>query len=167
MKFKLFALLVLVSIIVTACGGGATQAPASNQMPATESPAVTEMSAMTEAPQAMGGEGEVAIVAWPGYIERGANDSAYDWVTKFEEETGCKVTVKDAATSDEMVQLMNSGGFDLVTASGDASLRLVYGGTVQEVDINKIPSYKNVDPRLGIRWTESITACHISGDQMY
>ena len=44
---------------------------------------------------------------WPGYIERGANDPAYDWVTGFEKETGCKVNVKDAATSDEMVQLMN------------------------------------------------------------
>jgi putative spermidine/putrescine transport system substrate-binding protein len=151
MKIKLFALLALASMIATACGGGATQAPASNEMPATEAPAApaaTEMPAMTEAPQAMEGEGEVAIVAWPGYIERGANDPAYDWVTQFEADTGCKVTVKDAATSDEMVQLMNSGGFDLVTASGDASLRLVYGGTVQEVDISKIPSYTTVDPRL-------------------
>ena len=48
---------------------------------------------------------------------------AYDWVTGFEKETGCKVNVKTAATSDEMVTLMNQGGFDLVTASGDASLR--------------------------------------------
>jgi putative spermidine/putrescine transport system substrate-binding protein len=47
-----------------------------------------------------------------------------------------------------MVQLINSGGFDLVTASGDASLRLVYGGSVQEIDISKIPSYSTVDPRL-------------------
>jgi putative spermidine/putrescine transport system substrate-binding protein len=58
------------------------------------------------------------------------------------------VTVKDAATSDEMVQLMNSGGFDLVTASGDASLRLIFGGTVGEIDISKIPSYSTVDERL-------------------
>jgi len=77
------------------------------------------------------GEGEVAIVAWAGYIERGETDKAYDWVTGFEKDTGCKVTVKVAATSDEMVSLMNGGGFDLVTASGDASLRLVAGGTVQ------------------------------------
>src|SRR6202158_4373921 len=71
------------------------------------------------------GEGEVDIVAWPGYIERGETDKNYDWVTAFEKETGCKVNVKTAATSDEMVTLMNQGGFDLVTASGDASLRLV------------------------------------------
>ena len=94
------------------------------------------------------GEGEVDIVDWPGYVERGANDPKYDWVTGFEKQTGCMVKVKDAATSDEMVQLINSGGFDLVTASGDASLRLVYGKSVQEIDISRIPSYKNVDPRL-------------------
>ena len=64
-------------------------------------------------------------MAWPGYIERGESDKAYDWVTQFEKETGCKVNVKTAATSDEMVALMNKGGYDLVTASGDASLRLV------------------------------------------
>jgi len=93
-------------------------------------------------------EGEVDIVDWPGYIERGSNDKNYDWVTAFEKQTGCMVKVKDAATSDEMVQLMNSGGFDLVTASGDATLRMISGGSVQEIDISRIPSYKNIDPRL-------------------
>ena len=94
------------------------------------------------------GEGEVAIVAWAGYIERGETDKAYDWVTEFEKETGCKVTVKVAASSDEMVSLMNAGGFDLVTASGDATLRLIGGGTVQEVNINLVPSWNKVDPVL-------------------
>jgi putative spermidine/putrescine transport system substrate-binding protein len=94
------------------------------------------------------GEGEVAIVAWAGYIERGETDPAYDWVTGFEADTGCKVSVKTAATSDEMVALMNEGGFDLVTASGDASLRLVYGDRVQEVNPALIPSWGTVDERL-------------------
>ena len=67
------------------------------------------------------GEGVVDIVAWPGYIERGDTDKNFDWVTDFEKKTGCKVRVKTANTSDEMVALMNEGGFDLVTASGDAS----------------------------------------------
>lgn len=99
--------------------------------------------------QAIGeGEGEVSIVAWAGYIERGETDPNYDWVTDFEAETGCMVTVKVAATSDEMVALMNEGGFDLVTASGDASLRLVYGNRVQEVNLDLIPSYDTVDERL-------------------
>ncbi|NBZ88253.1 ABC transporter substrate-binding protein [Stagnihabitans tardus] len=94
------------------------------------------------------GEGELSIVAWPGYIERGESDKAYDWVTKFEEASGCKVTVKTAATSDEMVSLMNQGGFDLVTASGDASLRLVAGKKVQPVNIDLVPSWSKVDDRL-------------------
>lgn len=93
-------------------------------------------------------EGEVDIIAWPGYVERGQSDKAYDWVTAFESQSGCKVTVKTAATSDEMVALMNQGGYDLVTASGDASLRLIRGNTVQPIDIARIPSFGTVDPRL-------------------
>jgi putative spermidine/putrescine transport system substrate-binding protein len=94
------------------------------------------------------GEGQVNIVAWPGYIERGETDKAFDWVTKFEEASGCKVNVKTANTSDEMVALMNEGGFDLVTASGDASLRLVAGKRVQPVNTDLIPSWSTVDDRL-------------------
>jgi putative spermidine/putrescine transport system substrate-binding protein len=93
-------------------------------------------------------EGQVNIVAWPGYIERGESDKAFDWVTKFEQSSGCKVSVKTANTSDEMVALMNEGGFDLVTASGDASLRLVAGDRVQPINTDLIPSWKNVDERL-------------------
>jgi putative spermidine/putrescine transport system substrate-binding protein len=94
------------------------------------------------------GEGEVDIVAWAGYIENGESDAAYDWVSGFEKQTGCKVNVKTAATSDEMVTLMNQGGFDLVTASGDASLRLIAGGKVQPINVDLIPSWKTVDTRL-------------------
>lgn len=94
------------------------------------------------------GEGKLNIVAWPGYIERGETDKAYDWVTKFEEKTGCKVSVKTANTSDEMVALMNEGGFDLVTASGDASLRLISGERVQPINPKLIPSWSTLDKRL-------------------
>jgi len=94
------------------------------------------------------GEGQVDIVAWPGYIERGETDPAYDWVTRFEKATGCKVNVKTANTSDEMVALMNEGGFDLVTASGDASLRLVAGKRVQPVNVKLVPSWNTIDKRL-------------------
>ncbi|WP_268799863.1 putative ABC transporter substrate-binding protein YdcS [Pseudomonas huanghezhanensis] len=107
-----------------------------------------------EAVKAVGeGEGQLDIVAWPGYIERGDNDKAYDWVSGFEEETGCKINVKTAATSDEMVSLMTTGGYDLVTASGDASRRLIAGKRVQPIDPSLIPNWKNLDPRLvGGQW---------------
>jgi spermidine/putrescine-binding protein len=84
----------------------------------------------------------------PAISNAARRDPAYDWVTAFEEATGCKVNVKVAGTSDEMVTLMNQGGFDLVTASGDASLRLIAGGTVQPVNVDLIPSWGTVDERL-------------------
>ncbi|MEE1947794.1 putative ABC transporter substrate-binding protein YdcS [Pseudomonas alcaligenes] len=93
-------------------------------------------------------EGQLDIIAWPGYIERGETDKNYDWVTQFEQDTGCKVNVKTAATSDEMVSLMAKGGYDLVTASGDASLRLIAGKRVQPVNVDLIPSWKHIDERL-------------------
>jgi len=123
-------LLLLAGLLVTACGGAA---PAETGGP---------MQSIGE------GEGDVSIVAWAGYIERGDTDPAFDWVTDFEADTGCKVSVKVAATSDEMVALMNEGGFDLVTASGDASLRLISGGRVQEINTDLIPSWNTVDERL-------------------
>ena len=106
------------------------------------SPALAQMTAVGD------GEGQLNIVAWAGYIERGETDKAYDWVTKFEASTGCKVNVKTANTSDEMVALMNEGGFDLVTASGDASLRLIAGKRVQPINTDLIPSWSKIDPRL-------------------
>jgi len=93
-------------------------------------------------------EGALDIVAWPGYVERGASDRRYDWVTPFEKDTGCKVNVRTAGTSDEMVSLMAQGGYDLVTASGDASLRLVRAGTVQALNMARIPGYRTLDERL-------------------
>ncbi|MDX2162608.1 MAG: ABC transporter substrate-binding protein [bacterium] len=94
------------------------------------------------------GEGALSIVAWAGYVERGETDPNFDWVTGFEAETGCRVSVQVAATSDEMVALMNEGNFDLVTASGDASLRLIAGDRVQPINLDLIPSWGTIDERL-------------------
>lgn len=128
----LTSLLILASLVLGACAGSATPAPEKGG----------PLQKIGEL------EGEVAIISWAGYIERGETDANYDWVTQFEKDTGCKVTNKTAATSDEMVALMNEGGFDLVTASGDASNRLISGGRVQEINLSLIPSYSKVDPRL-------------------
>jgi len=124
------SLCAIISMLLAACGGGAADV---------QGGPLQKIGA---------GEGQVDIIAWAGYIERGETDPVYDWVTEFEANTSCKVNVKVAATSDEMVSLMNEGGFDLVTASGDASLRLVSGGKVQEINTALIPRWSTVDPRL-------------------
>ena len=137
MKSKWFvtvSLLIVASIALSACGGAG--AGGGDEAAAGPLQEVGE------------GEGALSIVAWAGYVERGETDPNFDWVTQFEADTGCMVTVKTAATSDEMVALMNEGGFDLVTASGDASNRLISGGRVQEINISLIPSYSAIDSRL-------------------
>ena len=89
-------------------------------------------------------EGQVNILAWPGYAEDGSTDKNYDWVTPFEEATGCQANVKYFATSDEAVQLMKSGEYDVVSASGDASLRLIAAGDVAPVNTDLVPNYADV-----------------------
>src|ERR1700754_621751 len=49
-------------------------------------------------------EGQVNVLAWPGYAEDGSTDKSVDWVTPFVEQTGCKANIKYFATSDEAVQ---------------------------------------------------------------
>ncbi len=90
------------------------------------------------------GEGTLNLVAWEGYAQD-------DWVKPFEAATGCVVHAKYAGSSDEMVALMRSGGgaqYDAVSASGDATLRLIYGHNVQPVNIALIPAWKDFIPQL-------------------
>ncbi|MYM18848.1 extracellular solute-binding protein [Brevibacterium sp. 5221] len=90
------------------------------------------------------GEGQVSILAWPGYVEDGSNDPKTDWVTPFEKETGCQVKSQTYGTSDEAFNLMKQGGFDVVAASGDLSLRLIAAKDVQPVNTDLIPNYEKV-----------------------
>jgi putative spermidine/putrescine transport system substrate-binding protein len=94
------------------------------------------------------GEGSLNIIAWAGYAESGQNDPKVDWVHPFEQQTGCKVNVKTGNTSDEMVQLMKTGQYDGVSASGDATLRLIYGGDVAPVNTALVPNYKTISQFL-------------------
>jgi putative spermidine/putrescine transport system substrate-binding protein len=98
-------------------------------------------------------EGALSLVAWTQYVMGGSGGEAvpeggYDWVTPFEEATGCKVTVKVGASSSEMVQLMKTGQYDGVSASGDATLRLIAGGDVAAINTELIPNYAKVFPAL-------------------
>lgn len=102
------------------------------------------------------GEGQLNMVVWEGYAQP-------EWVKPFEKATGCQVHAKYAGSSDEMVALMRQGGggqYDLVSASGDASLRLIYGGTVQPINMKLIPSHKNFLPQLKAPSFNTIDGVH-------
>ena len=96
------------------------------------------------------GEGKLTLVAWEGYTEK-------QWVTPFEKATGCKVSAKYAGSSNEMFNLMTSGGggqYDMVSASGDASLRLIYAGAVAETNVEPDPVVQGL-----------LQALQVSGEQ--
>jgi putative spermidine/putrescine transport system substrate-binding protein len=115
-------------------------------------------------------EGALSLIAWNGYTEDGSNSPDYDWVTPFEKETGCDTTVKYADTSDEMVTLMRQGGgsvYDGVSASGDATNRLIAGGDVGAVDPKLFPDFPNViaplNPDGGTNTSHYIVNGHVYG----
>jgi putative spermidine/putrescine transport system substrate-binding protein len=102
------------------------------------------------------GEGELDLINWAGYAEDGSDDPKVDWVHPFEQATGCIVHDKIGNTSDEMVQLMRTGQYDGVSASGDATLRLIYGGLVAPVNTSLVPNYKTIQPFLKNRPWNSV-----------
>ena len=102
------------------------------------------------------GEGQLNLIAWEGYAQP-------QWVKPFTQATGCKVSVKYAGSSSEMVSLMANGGghqYDLVSASGDADLRLIYGGDVKPVNIKLIPSWSQFHPFLKAPSFNTINGVH-------
>src|SRR4051795_11605738 len=138
-RLAVAALLSVVALVVAACGGddggggggsggGGSSSASASKLPTTIGP----------------GEGQLNLIAWEGYTQP-------QWVKPFEKQTGCQVNAKYAGSSDEMVTLMRQGGgsqYDMVSASGDASLRLIRGGNVGPVNVNLIPSYKDFIPQL-------------------
>ena len=135
--------LACVAVLALAAGCGTSSGGGDDDQAATEQGGFTA----PDVPMAedLGDtEGELSVLAWPGYAEDGSTDPKVDWVTPFEDETGCQVDVKYFNTSDEAVTLMQSGEYDVVSASGDASLRLIAGGDVEPVNTELVPNYADV-----------------------
>jgi putative spermidine/putrescine transport system substrate-binding protein len=135
---KSLAALAALALIAAACTSTPGASPSGSAAPSVAVP-----------PSLGATEGELNLVAWTQYVVGGSggepvSEGGYDWVTPFEEATGCMVTVKVGGSSSEMVQLMKTGEYDGVSASGDATLRLVAGGDVAAVNTNLIPNYANV-----------------------
>ncbi len=137
--------LVALTIALAACSGvteessltATTPAPATSPFPGP----VTD------------GEGEVRILAWPGYAENGTVDPEADWVTPFTEATGCAATVREIGSSDEAATLMATGAWDVVSASGDITGTLISEQDVQPINTNLLSNYDDLIPELrGMPW---------------
>jgi putative spermidine/putrescine transport system substrate-binding protein len=125
---------------------GPTDAPTDGPTDApTDTPTDPAATATTAPSGGIGeGEGELNLVIWAGYAERGQTDPAFDWVTPFEQATSCVVNTTDMTDSNNGVQLIQSGNYDGISASGDATTRLIAGGYVQAIDTAEFPNYANV-----------------------
>jgi putative spermidine/putrescine transport system substrate-binding protein len=97
------------------------------------------------------GEGQLNLIIWDGYAERGLVDKAYDWVTGFEKDTGCKVKTTPMTDSANGVQLLKSGQYDGGSFSGDATIRLMASGDVAPINTDLIPNYKDVFSGLKLK----------------
>src|SRR5919201_1695837 len=126
---------IALSVVAAGCGGGGNKSSA---------PASSSGGKKSNLPTKIGkAEGTLSLVGWEGYAQD-------QWVKPFEKQSGCTVKRKYAGSSDEMVTLVRQGvsQYDLVSASGDASLRLIKGGDVRPVNPNLITDYKNFIPAL-------------------
>src|SRR5215469_10227980 len=131
-------------VLLVACGSSSSSAPTSSNSSGAAA-GLTVPTAHLPVLQKIGkGEGQLNLIAWAGYLQP-------QWVKPFEQQTGCQVNAKYANTSDEMVALMANGGggqYDMVSSSGDADLRIIYGGDARPVNINLIPSWKDFFPQF-------------------
>ena len=136
----------LAALLLTAgCSSASTSSGAASSGSGSGTAGLTAPVAHAAIPSSVGkGVGQLNLIAWEGYAQP-------QWVNPFEKATGCQVSVKYAGSSSEMVSLMANGGggqYDLVSASGDADLRLIYGGDVRPINISLIPSWKDFYPFL-------------------
>ncbi|HLK94248.1 MAG TPA: ABC transporter substrate-binding protein [Nocardioidaceae bacterium] len=140
------AVLSVVALVAAGCGTSSEDSSGSEEAgdPAAgfEPPDLPMLEELGQA------EDELNVLSWAGYAEDGSTSPKVDWVTPFEDKTGCQVNNKVFNTSDEAVSLMQSGEYDVVSASGDASLRLIAGGDVEPVNTDLIPSYQDIWPFL-------------------
>ncbi|TMK78059.1 MAG: ABC transporter substrate-binding protein [Actinobacteria bacterium] len=116
------------------------------------------------------GEGALNLIAWQGYTEDGSTDPKSDWVHPFEQQSGCQVHVKYGQTSDEMVNLMRQGGgtaYDGVSASGDATNRLIAHGDVAPINVNLIDGWKQFLPTLQSPPHNTVKGVHYGVSYMY
>jgi len=144
-----------LAVMVSACGGSTSPSAAASQpaasQPAASEPAASQPAPSVSLPTSVGeGEGELTVLAWPGYAENGSTDPKVNWVKPFEDQTGCKTSVQVFGTSDEAFSLFstNPDKFDVISASGDASLRLVRAGYVQPVNVELVTNYADIFPAL-------------------
>jgi putative spermidine/putrescine transport system substrate-binding protein len=127
----LSGLLVFLAFAAAGCGGGGGGSGSSAEQ-------ISGLgTSLDDIQQKARDEGQVNLVIWSGYADP-------SWAKPFTQQTGCKVNTKDGASSDDMIDLLSTGQYDGVSASGNASVRLMSRGDVAPINTDYIPNYADV-----------------------
>jgi putative spermidine/putrescine transport system substrate-binding protein len=129
-RWALLGLLVAaLSVVAAGCGGGDDEGGGVSTEVEGLGTSLEEIQSLARE------EGEVNVVQWAGYAQL---------TEEFKAATGCTVNTKDGASSDDMISLLQTGAYDGVSASGNASVRLMTTGEVAPINTDFVPNYADV-----------------------
>src|SRR3954454_9775676 len=157
---RLLALVTVAAVAVAGCGSSdKTSSSSSGKKSSSGNTGGAVAFNVPDVPvksSAGAGEGKLAVICWAGYCEDGSTDPKVNWVKPFEKATGCQTTAKVANTSDEMITLMRSGQYDGVSASGNASVKLIAGGDVAPIDTKILANWDNLSETVKLQNYNSV-----------
>jgi putative spermidine/putrescine transport system substrate-binding protein/spermidine/putrescine transport system substrate-binding protein len=83
--------------------------------------------------------GELNILTWEGY-------ATPDFIPKFEESSGCKVTASYVGSNDDFAAKLAAGGgvYDIITPSLDTVPMMRLGGFVEPINISKVEGFDGI-----------------------
>lgn len=136
MKIKFLAILLSASIVITSCASTIEAEEDINFD-------LTELENFYLGPVSEG-EGKLNILAWPGYVESGLTDPLIDWVTPFQDETGCQVTFIPYSNSEEAIALTQNANFDVVATSSDVLDEFINQDLIQRINTNLLANYSDI-----------------------
>ena len=126
-----FALLIVLSLVLSACGG--------RPAPAEEAPAVEEPAANAEVEPAK----EIVFYNWSEYLDP-------EIYTLFEEETGIKVIEDTFSSNEEMLAKLQGGadGYSIVVPSDYTVSIMIAENMLAELDHANIPNIANMSEQF-------------------
>jgi spermidine/putrescine-binding protein len=136
-SWKVLALLLVISLLLTACAGGSSQAEPTDGPQSTSS----GFACPAPSPKMEVASTEFNLFVWTEYIPQ-------DIIDCFELVYGIKVNRDEYSTNEEMYAKLSAGGanYDLVQPTDYIVSLMIRQGVLQKLDKAKLPNFANLDP---------------------
>jgi putative spermidine/putrescine transport system substrate-binding protein len=94
----------------------------------------------------------IRLIVPPGPVQNGEVDTTTDWVTPFEEQSGCRVELMtaptDAAAYADLTKGIGDSYYDGILASPELAGQLISAKAVAPLATSRISGYARISPRL-------------------